>query len=312
MSVNSGANPNVVKTALDEVLFSSFDALAIPGVASAETEALFKQKTIDRAAAIESEYAGPGKWKKHTEEEDVEEASVLTKNATTYNVNNWKQDLPVPKEFFDDDQHDVVQNSVSDMGRQARNSRDEDCLKIYSGGFATTTTPDAAYLWSNSHTNLNGDTIDNLETGVFNANNFETLVRKLVEMKDQRGRLGGHNPTALLVPPILFPDAQEVTKSELRPYTTDNQLNWLSLIYPGLMVFQSPWVGDTYSGLTSNAYHYLVGQNHRITRRVREALNTTLVDWQYDKKDRYQYRGRFREVSYAGTWEGAVASTGAA
>lgn len=290
-----------------------YDAPNLPDQATAETEPLFKQKTIDRAAVIESEYAGPGKWKKHTEEEDVEEASAITKNATTYNVNNWKQDLPVPKEFYDDDQHDMVEAAVQDMGRQARNSRDEDSFGIYVKGFDTTTTPDAAYLWSDSHTNLNGDTIDNLETGAFNANNFETLWRKLAEMKDQRGRLGGHNPAALLVPPVLFPDAQETLKSELRPYTTDNQLNWISQIYPGLAIFESPWVGSTYASY-SNAQtaHYLVAKNHKITRRVRETLNTTLVDWQYDKKDRYQYKGRFREVTYAGSWEGAVASTGAA
>ena len=208
--------------------------------------------------------------------------------------------------------HDLVNRAVASAGRQARNSKDENAMGIYIGGFDTIKTPDGKYLWAADHVNLNGDTIDNLESAVLTPASLETLFRGLLEQKDQRGRLGGHNPVALLVPPILFPDAQEFTKSDLKPNTTDNNLNYVSLIYPGLQVFQSPWVGGTYNSYTNaNTAHYLVSQNHWLTRRVREALNTTLVDWQYDDKDRYKYRGRFREVCYAGTWEGTIASTGA-
>ena len=312
MSLNSGSNANVVKTSVDEVLFGAYDAPSIPGFATAETPSLFKQSGLDRAAAIELEYAGPGKWNTHAEEEDAEEANVLTGNSTTHNVSNWKQDLSIPKEFYDDDLHEVVNKSVADMGRQAKNTKDENAMGIYVDGFATHTTPDAAYVWSDAHTTLSGVTIDNLSSGAMTPATLETLIRMLVEQKDQRGRLGGHNPAALLVPPILFPDAQEFTKSDLKPNTTDNNLNYVSLIYPGLQVFQSPWVGGTYSSYTNaNTAHYLVSTNHSIRRRVRAPLTTTLVDWVYDSKDRYKYRGRFREVCYAATWEGSVASTGA-
>lgn len=312
MSLNSGANPLLVKTSLDEVLFPQFSAPNMPGFATAENTVVFKQRTTNLAAVQEIEFAGPGKWKAHTEEEDVEEADTVTSNNTTYNIVNWKQDLPIPKEFYDDDQHDTVMQAVAEMGRQARGTRDEEAMAVYGEGFTITTTPDAAYLFSNSHTNLNGDTIDNLETGVLNADNLEVLIRGLFVQKDQRGRHGGHNPAGLLVPPALFKTATVLTESELEPGGPDNDRNYISMVYPGLQVFQSPWLANAYNGITNaDTSYFLVSQNHRITRNVREALNTTLVPWQYDKKDRYQYKGRFRETSYAGTWEGTIASTGA-
>mgnify|MGYP001607591464 CR=1 FL=1 len=309
----SSANPNLVKTALDEVLWGRYSKAPAESIGNAETPQLFKQLTIDRAAVIETEIMGPGKWSKNLEDTAPEEASFTIGNTTTINVDEWDQDLPVSKRFFDDDQHDTVTKAVSDMARQAINSRDENALDIYAGGFDATLTPDAAYLWSDSHTNLNGNTIDTLESGVFNPANFEILVRKLVEQKDQRGRLGGHTPDggAFLVPPVLFPDAQEFLKSELKPNSTDNNLNYVSLIYPGLAIFESPWAGSTYNDYANaQTAHYLVSADHSIRRRVREALNTVLVDWQFDSKRRYKYRGAFREVVYAATWEGSVASTG--
>jgi hypothetical protein len=209
--------------------------------------------------------------------------------------------------------HEVVNRGVAEMGRQARNSQDDNALDIYVGGFATHTTPDGSYVWADDHTNLNGDTIDNLETGAMSVANLETLMNSLYLQKDQRGRLGGHEPTALLVAPAIFPDTQEITKSSLQANTTDNNLNYFSAIYPGLRVYRSPWISSTYDAYTNaNTSYYLVSKNHFIRRRIREALNTVLVPWQYDPKRRYKYRGAFREVAYAATWEGAVASNGSA
>ena len=311
MSLNSGANPLLVKTSLDEVLKPAFNAPNMPGFATAETAPLFRQLGTTLGAVHEIEFAGPGKWKTHAEEEDAEEGDAITGNDKTYSIENWKQDLPIPKEFYDDDQQDTVSTSVADMGRQGRGSRDENAMSVYGEGFTVTATPDAAYLFSASHTNLNGDTIDNLETAAMTADAIEVLVRDLYIQKDQRGRLGGHNPFALLVPPALFKTAMVATESELEPGTPDNDRNYLSMVYPGLQVFQSPWLANAYNGITNaDTSYFMVSQNHRITRRIREALNTTLVPWQFDKKDRYMYKGRFRETCYASTWEGTVASNG--
>lgn len=311
-SLNSGLNSKAVKTELDEIFFGRYsEPPRKAGFGHASTPDLFVQAAMQSSATIISEHMGPGKFIRHREEQEVQETSPRTANKTTHEVRDWKLNLPIPREFDRDDQHGLVQRDVKDMARQARNSQDENAFDIYAGGFDDATTPDAAYLWSDGHTNLNGDTIDNLETGTLTPNNFEVLVRKLYEQKDQRGRLGGHDSSSALFPPALIKKALQITESELEPKTTDNERNYISMVYPELRVFQSPWVGGTYHSYTNaNTSYYLVGREHFITRDKREDLFTVLTPWQNDDKDRLIYKARYAETYYAGTWEGAVASNG--
>jgi len=310
-SLNSGSNPTVVKTEIDEVLYTEFDYPVMPGTGTALTPELFKQGTLSNAADIYVEFRPSDKFESHLEEEEVDEETIDTGNKTTQNVVNYKKDLPIAKELYDDEQHDLVNNAVTSVGREAKNTRDQKAFDVYGDGFATGTTPDGAYLWSDTHTNLNRDTIDNLSSGAMTPTTLKTLVRMLYVQKNQRGRLGGHNPVALLVSPTDFPKATEYVESELKPDSTDNNLNYFSRIYPGMKVFTSPWLDSTYHSYANiNTAHYLVSRNHFLRRKVREGINTSLLHWKYDKKDRWMYKVRYREVSYAGTWEGCVASTG--
>lgn len=313
--MNTGLNPEVVKTSLDEVLYPAYDypANLHPDIATALTPELFKQKTIDRAAVIYAEYSGVGAFEQVSEEEEAPIATVRTANKTTKTVKNWKKTLKIAKEFYDDEMHDEVNESVQHLGIRARTTRDEYALDVYAGGFDTTTTPDTAYLWSNSHTALDGTTIDNLETGAFSQTNFQTLVTKLLEQKAQDGELGGYHAHAVAVPPALIDNAYEVLKSELKADITDNNLNYFSLVYPGLRIFTSPFLGSTYNDYTyADTSYYLVGENHGIRRYEREPLYTNLISWIYDDYDRWTYKAGYREEVVAASWEGVVASNGTA
>lgn len=314
MALNTGNNPEVVKTSLDEVFYTEYDYPVTPGVAQADNALLLRQGTTDRQAVILAEYEPPGKFEETVEEGEPVIATVRTANKTTYTVQNFKKNLKIPREFYDDDLHQVIENSVRLLGRRARTTQDETALQtVYPDGFGTTTTPDAAYVWSDSHTALDGTTIDNLETGSMTTDNLETLFKKLIEQKAQDGEIGGHNAAALLVPPALFPDANEFLKSELKANVTDNNLNYFSAIWPGVQIFQSPFVGSAYSSYTNaDTAHYLVSRNHGLSRWVREPLYTELISWIYDDYDRWTYKAGYREKVGAATWEGAVASTGAA
>jgi len=313
MSLNSGLNAKAVKTELDEILDVAYtEPDKRWGFAHADNPILFNIKRIDRAARILAEHMGPGLFEETAEEGEPVEASPRTANKMTVEVKTFAQDLYIPKEFYDDDQHELVQRDVKKLARKARTTQDKKAFDTcYAGGFDTTTTPDGAYLWSNSHTNLNGDTIDNLETGALSPDNLEVLVRKLYEQKDQNGDLGEHGAAALLVPPALMKKALTYTESELEPGTADNDRNYISLRFDGLRVFEQPYVGGTYNDYANaDTAYYLVSQEHELTRDIREELNTVMVPWQYDKKRRYVYRAAYREMYYAGTWEGAVASNG--
>ena len=273
---------------------------------------LFRPGKATKAAVITSEHGGPGAFEETVEEEGASVATIRSANKTTWSIANYKKNLKIPREFYMDDQHDSIARNVSRLGARARTTQDKKAFDIYAGGFDDHTTSDGVYVWSASHVALDGSTIDNLESGVMNPDNLEILVRTLLEQKAQDGEIGAHNAEALLVPPILFPDANEFLKSELKANVTDNNLNYFSTIYPGLRIFESPFVGSTYHAYTNaQTAHYLVSRNHSITRWVREDVYTVLVPWQYDDKDRWTYKAGYREVSGAVSWEGAVASSGA-
>ena len=59
-SFSSGLNPNVVKTALDDVFFQEFDLTSQAGIATAETSDVFVPASTDRAAIIEEVFKGVG------------------------------------------------------------------------------------------------------------------------------------------------------------------------------------------------------------------------------------------------------------
>ena len=314
MPFGSGLNPSAVKTAIDEFFFSKFDYAEQPGFTTAENPLLFKQQTSGQSAEITEEFGMPGEFLGKAESEAGPEATIRSGNQKTHNVVNYKRNLKIPKEYYDDDKHGTIQAMAEALGTRGKTSRDKNGFALYVGGFATYTTGDTAYIWSNSHTALNGSTVDNLSTGAFTATTFETLWRLLVEQASQDGEAGGHVPTAFLVPPILAPDAQEILKSELQAGTAENQLNYWSQIYPGLQVFSSIYLGSTFNQpgyANANTAHYLVSQNHGLTRWVREALYTRLVGWETDDNDEWTYKAGFREVVGARSWEGAVGSTGA-
>ena len=311
--MNSGNNPDVVHTKLDDILYTSFDYDQIPGIAHAENPIIFIQDKTEKQKEHMEEFSGVGQWEAHDEEEYRKIATVRTANEKVLTVVNYKKTLKFPDEFMEDEMHKVVNNAVKAVGFRGRTTRDEKALFIYTDGFASTTTADGVALWSNSHTSLSGDTIDTLETGALSPANLEILVRKLMEQKSQDNELGGHNPLGLLVPPILFPDTNEITKSEKQANTTDNNLNYFSQIYPGLQIFTNPYIGSTYaSAANANTSYYLVSQNHSITRYVRRGMKTTLVSPDTDDRDRWTYKASFREVVGPISWEGAVASNGTA
>ena len=293
-----------------------FDYSRGPDDIGAGNSVFFKQDSIDRAAVVYEEHMGPGMFTAHQEDESVQEASIRSANLTTKSVNNYKRDIPIPDEFFSDEQHDVVNYQARELGRTAKASQDKFALEqSYGDAFtAASGTPDGAALASNSHVALNGDTIDNLETGALTADNLEVVVRSLRKQKAQDGSVGSHNAQGLLVSLNLHPDAVEITQSELKAGIADNELNYWSHVYPGMIVGTSPWLHSDHNTLNAdvNTSYFAISRNHRITRWVREAFNTKLVPPDTDKRDRWFYKGRFREIVAPMSWGGVVGSNGTA
>ncbi len=306
MSYNSSLNKDVVQTALDDVFMQKFTGDQHPGYATAEDGVCFIQDTTDRAAVIMDIFKGVGAWENRQEEQDVPGADPRIANQKTFSVAAFSKSIDIPKWFFDDNMHGAYEKMVSNFALRARTTRDRNAFAVYRLGFTTALTADGS-LFATTHTNLNGDTVSNKMTNALTEASLNTAIKTLVEMKSQDGEIDGYMPRVLLVPPALFKLASEITESELRSGTTDNDLNLYSSKY-GITVKTSRFLGLAAGG-TDTAW-FLLSSDHSIYRFVRQAVQTTLVDWQNQRNNNYIYKGEFREVVGAMSYEGIVGSDG--
>ena len=306
--MNGGLNPELILTSLDEVFFGGYDVDTHPAYANATDGMIFGQDTATNSAVISNVMGMPGLFTDVNEEEPADNASIRSDHKATQNVKNFKRNIPISKEYFDDEEHNSVNEQIRNLGNRARTSQDKNALDVYKNGFTTATVNSGTAIFAHSHTTLSGDTVDNLETGTLSHANLVTMQNSLADQKAQDGELGGHLPAFLLVPTALLDDAIEITKSRLQSGSADNNLNYFSEVFPGLQVKFSPLLGANYGG--SDTAYFMGSRFTSMRRYVREGLYTRLTDWQYDEMDRYIYKAGFRETVFAKSFEGLIASDG--
>lgn len=309
MSFSSALNPNVVKTALDDVFSQSFNGNQQPNLATAETSAVFKQDTADSSAVIMELFGGSGAWEQTAEEQDLPLGAPRITNTKTFSVVKYAKAIDIPKEFFDDNKHGSYEKMVSNFARRARTTRDKNAFAIFRNAFTTALTVDGKALVADDHLTISGDTVDNKLTAALSETSLNSAIVMLGEQKAQDGEVDGHVPATLVVPMALYKTACEICESELRSGTADNDMNVYSSKY-GIQIYTSPYLGAAAGG--SDTAWYLLSDTHSITRWVREAVNTNLVSYETSRNDVYTYKGRYREVVGAMSYEGVVGSTGLA
>jgi phage major head subunit gpT-like protein len=305
---NSSLAPDVVKTALDLVFNGEFGLQMVPGLATSATASVFKQDTTDRAAVITEQFMGTGYFESRGEVQDVPSGTARVGNQKTFSVTNWAKSVDISKNLMDDDQHSTIDMLVKNMARNGRLTKDKNAFNVINLGFTTTLTNDGAALFSNSHTTLNGDTVDNLlASSALSEPTLNTAFNTLINQKTQDGTLGGHLPAVLLVPTALFKTACEITKSTLRSGTGNNDMNYYSELYPGLQVLHSPFLGAGFGG--SDTSWFLLSKDHSLTRWVRQDIVTDLIDYRTQRNNNYVYKAEYREVVGAISFEGIVGCT---
>jgi hypothetical protein len=308
MSFNSNLNANVVKTALDGVFNQTFSGEQHPGHVTAESGIVFNQDTADSSAVIMELFKGVGAWDSRSEEQDVQGGTPRIGNQKTFSVVAFAKSIDIPKHFFDDNKHQSYENMVRNFALRARTTRDKNAFALFRNPTtASYGTSDGVALISASHTNLNGDTVSNLVTGALSETTLNDAIVKLLEMKSQDGEIDGFMPKTLLVPPKLFKTASEICESELRQGTGNNDMNVYSTKY-GIYVATSQYLGAAAGG--SDTAWFLLSSNHSVNRYVRTAVFTDLVDYKFQRNNNYIYKGEFREVVGAMSYEGLVGSTG--
>lgn len=303
-----GSNTNILEltqTYLDR-LFTGEANETRAGKATALDAMVFTQDTATNSSVNSTVQGGGGYFQKTTNDvPTVEQASTFAFNAKVTRIAQFLQNLPISRTFMADQQLNSVGKQVREEGKSWSATRDQNAFNVYANGFTSQTTVDGVALFSNSHINANGDTVDNLETGTLSNDNLNTVVNSLRRQLSQSGVILGYEPDFLLTPVALHQTGMQVAKSVLRAGTGNNDLNYFSELFPGMKVVYSPFL-DT----TSTTAYFVGAKNHGVTRFEREGFSSTLVDWKFQANDMYMYKMRSREEVDSIYYNGLVGSNG--
>lgn len=305
------------KVGLDEKFFMDFDRMAQPSQVFATDDLFFRQTTENDSGFIQNaEFAGPGDFRRVSRGEEVPTGTTRIGNKQTLEINEFDQDIDFTQaDLEDSEQYNVKADAVQEMGVAAQTSRDKFAFEeTYGNPFDATDnpTPDGAAFISDAHVSLNGDTVDNLETGVLTADNLKILVRSLRLQPRQGGGLGSYHFDGFLVALNLLETAKEITDSELITGSGNNNINWVSNTYPGVRLGTSEYLHSDYNKLNTNVdtSYFAVSRRRKVTRAVRVALDTGWVPAEISRTRTAYYRARFRERCYPGTWSAVAGSDG--
>lgn len=306
--LNRDSSPSLelVKTALDKIRDEQILKNARTGKAEATDPVVFTQDTASNAAVVSTTQGGGGYFLKTTDDLATPK-SVAIKSPTpkTTIIAEFKKDLDISRTFMADQQHSSVAKAVRGNVASWMASRDRNAFNVYANGFGTTDTIDGVDLFSASHVNDNGDTVDNLESGALTDSTLNTSIVTLRNQVNQTGVKVGYEPDFMLTSNAGHKNAMTIAKSVLRSGTGNNDLNYYSELYPGMKVVYNQFLDET-----STTAYFVGAQGHGVTRFVREDLNTNLVDWKTQRNDCYIYKLRAREEVDAIEYSGLVGSTG--
>lgn len=307
LNESSGPSNILIKTALDNLIDGAKLMTAREGKVEATDPVVFTQDDAGpRGIVTTSVIGGGGYYKKSTDDLSTKKSTfkaAASPKLTT--IAEFSNNLEIPRVFMGDQQQSAVAKSVQQETKSWVATRDRNGTYVYGNGFGTQLTIDGAALFSNTHTNENGDTIDNLETGALTDDNLNILVNSLRTQVNQAGVKVGYEPDFLLGPSILDKTSRTVTKSVLRAGNGNNDLNYWSEYYPGMKVWYSPFLDE----LSTTAY-FIGSAGHGVIRYEREAFFTDLVDWRVHPNDMYVYKMRAREEVDSIEYSGLAASQG--
>ena len=321
LTYTSSPDLELVKTALDNLRDGTMTTQDSNGKALATDPMVFSQSSADKAAVVTSVIGGGGYFGKTITgtAQDVTAKKIANKNSPapiTTIIAEFNQDIPISRNFMADQQHEAVAKTIRQASLAWMATRDQNAFSFYAFGFGTTlsTTIDDVALFSNSHINANGDTVDNLETGALTDATLNTSIVSLRAQKNQGGVIVGFEPKFLLCGSTLHHDAVITAKSVLKAGTGNNDLNYFSELYPGMKVVWNQFIDN--SGATNQTTMYFVGSNDNgMVRFEREAMNSNLTPWQQSAAggngDFYRYLMRAREEVDTIEYLGLVGSSGA-
>lgn len=195
----------------------------------------------------------------------------------------------ISEEAIDDGKFDLVADIIRRMARSAKESQEISAMNIFNNGFSSELAADGLAVFHASHTLPSGGTFRNRPSSYadLSVSSLETALTDFeTQFVGDSGIVYRLMPKILLVHPSNKRLAKELIGSDLKPETTDNNMN--SFKEEGLMVMSSPRLVD------QDAWFLLAPPADTGLRLISRKPIETKSDECFDN-DSVKYKSRYRE-----------------
>ena len=287
---------NVFETGLNEVFFQVYSKKDQPGEATLEQ--IFKTANSEKRSEYDQRMTGIGRIPVKGTSAAIEEDYIKEKYKTTYTFPVYAKSLLIDYEDIKDELYGVLKDGVQQLGIAARDTQYANAFVVFrranNGSYLGA---DSQSLVDGAHPIEGAGTYSNMVASAFSVSAVESAIQKMGEQKADRGIFIPQVPSILLVPPARWAESCKLLLSEKEAFTANNQINFVSTMFPGLQVLQSRYIGAAeVSGTAgSDTNCFLLSDMHKIKRFVREPLKTWLQDWDTTRNMNAFYNIYFRE-----------------
>jgi len=219
-------NPDLLEEKFREIAFNNFDQHADQYTSCYNV--IYSQKNNEHFSSM----SGLGMPGTKAEGSDMTYDDPVQLWDTTFTPITYAKGLRITMEAMDDDQYGILgERMFSTMGRGFKERVEQTAADVFNNGFTTQTASDGVALFSTSHTrNPDDATTHSNRAGTDADLSVATLKAAITNFEDTRDHRGLHirlMPSQLVVTTADRFTAEEILKSELQPYVTENQVNVL-------------------------------------------------------------------------------------
>lgn len=199
--------------------------------------------------------SGFGLFSSKVELEDAASDDILQGPTARTAVVTYAKRNMVSQEAIEDEVADgIIASRLPEMMKAGRATQEVLAHYLLNSGFTAVTTPDGAYLFSDSHTNLSGGTFDNKLTADPSESSLDEARLKLHTMTDDRGLPIVQMVSKIVCPPALTSTFRRLLETEGVVGSAYNDIN---LVKGMATLIESPY-------LTSDSAWFTFADGHKL------------------------------------------------
>lgn len=279
-------------------------------------DVIFNREESTGAYEDEIEMAGSGPMVEKPEGSPIFYDTLIQGGTKRYVMFTYALGLRASYELVNDDKYGFIKKGPQALIRSSQFTKASTIWSVINNGFTTTLSVDGVSLFNNQHPLLGGAGATNVGPGVGNVisasgtypnrpqtdadlsiTSLQLMINQFNRLIDGQGIPIMYKPKVILIPPELEMIATEILGSPTKPYTSDNEINFLA--GQSLKWFSTPY-------LTSQSAWYALADKpgHQLKYFNREEFFDDYDD-DFDTRSVKQVcQGRWGQgvTSWLGTW----------